>query len=84
MKQGYVATARVQDIYAGMLLAYLKPQRTSRGGIRTVVYRWHTDRGTVCDGLAYGLAARSMVKVAMRNPRFTDVAICLHAARLFN
>ena len=83
MKPGYVATARVQDTYAGVLLAYLKPQRTTRHGLKTTVYRWFTDRGTVCDGLAHGFHARTMVRVALRHPRFSDVAVCLHAARLF-
>jgi hypothetical protein len=84
LKPGYVATARVHDPYAGVLLAYLKPQRTTRQHKRVVVYRWHNDRGTVCDGLAYGRGANAMVMHACRNPRFTDVAVCLHAARLFN
>lgn len=74
-----IATAWYQDLYAGRLPAYLKPQRTTRRGQRMIVYRWFTDRGTVCDGLAHGHGAAKMIHSAMRNPFFSDVAVKLNA-----
>ena len=74
-----IATAWYQDVWAGVLPAYLKPQRTTRRGERVIVYRWVTDRGTVCDGLRCGFGAERMIGSALRNPAFSDVAVKLEA-----
>lgn len=83
-KPGYVATAFYLDIWAGRLAAYLKPQRTTRSGQRVTVYRWFTDRGVCCDGLAFGGSAFRMVQHAMLAPhRFEQVAVLREARALF-
>lgn len=80
----YIATAFYNDIWAGRLAAYLKPQRTTRGGERVTVYRWFTDRGVCCDGLAAGAAPHRMVQHALYSPhRFENVAVVIDARELF-
>lgn len=74
-----IATAWYQDVWAGRLPAYLKPQRTMRRGQRMIVYRWVTDRGSPCDGVAHGHGAARMIAQALRNPFFSDVAVKLEA-----
>jgi len=66
-------TATYTDTWAGDLAAYLKPQRTTRGGQRITVYRWLDERGFCCDGLRCGFAAERMIAIATRDPRFANV-----------
>jgi hypothetical protein len=69
-----VATATYNDIWAGAVTAYLVPQKTTRRGQRTTVYRWMTERGTVCDGLANGHGIDRMIAIAKRSAVFSNVA----------
>jgi hypothetical protein len=71
-----IATATYRDTWAGELKAYLLPQRTTRGGVRMVVYRWMTERGSSCDGLRCGFGADRMVSHARRHPFFANVNLC--------
>ena len=50
----YIASATYRDPYMGNLQAFLKPQRRTRRGEAVVQYRWFTERGLTCDGLAHG------------------------------
>ena len=75
----YIATAFVQDVWAGTLAAYLVPFKTTRRGQRMIAYRWITDRGSPCDGMRHGMGARYMIDHAIHSYKFTDVAVMLAA-----
>lgn len=68
-----VATATFNDTWAGEIPAFLVPQKTSRNGERVTVYRWLTERGSSCDGLAHGHGREFMLTLASRRPSFSNV-----------
>jgi hypothetical protein len=71
-----IATATFKDIWFGDLAAYLIPSKTTRKGQRVTVYRWMTERNTVCDGLAHGMTSiERMVTRAQRHALFSNVTV---------
>lgn len=84
MKDQHIATASYHDTWADKpIAAFLRPFRTTRGGVRMIRYRWVTNRGHVCDGLAFGLEADRMIGRALRHRLFSDVAILIGARNIF-
>lgn len=70
-----IATATYTDTWAGNLTAFLVPQKTTRRGERVTVYRWYTERGSVCDGLRCGCGPLRMLAHARRHPFFASVSL---------
>lgn len=73
--QNAVATASYRDTWAGVVVAYLVPQKTTRSGVRVTVYRWMRDNGMAVDGMAHGRSAEYMIQHAKRHALFGDVAL---------
>jgi hypothetical protein len=79
----HIATATYTDTWQGNLAAFLVPQKTTRCGTRVTVYRWMTERGATCDGVAHGHGAACMMRCALYNPFFSNVAANLAAREIF-
>lgn len=72
--QNAVATASYRDTWAGVVVAYLMPQKTTRSGVRVTVYRWMRDNGMAVDGLRHGFGVDWMINHAKRHALFGDIA----------
>lgn len=68
-----VATATYQDTWAGEVVAYLMPQKTTRRGVRMTVYRWMRDNGQTCDGMVCGRGVDRMMAHAEWHALFSNV-----------